>query len=403
MPPRKQSQKGGRPPGGSASRPGRPPAGKSPRKPEGKWRKPAAKEGEFSFRSGGGSDARSGNRPVHKGPGRPAGKGGPARPWSSDRQEGRDRPHKPAAKSPRPRDDQFADRGDRSQKPAPRTKRAYYREDERPAPRSTWSDEAPPRAERPDRPRVPRERRSGGGAAGGGYWLYGTHAVAAALANPERRVRRLLMTVEAEGRLKGTLPHGVTPESCDRDRLEEIFGRGAVHQGVAILVDPLPERTIASIAPVEGQRNTVVLLDQVTDPHNVGAIVRSAAAFGARAVIVTERHAPEETAVMAKAASGALERVPVIRVPNLARALDEVAALGYWSVGLSANSKKSLAQVATEVSNAALVLGAEGEGLRRLTSEKVDFAARLPMTGDTESLNVSNAAAVALYALFIRD
>ena len=241
---------------------------------------------------------------------------------------------------------------------------------------------------------------------GGGYWLAGTHAVMAALANPERKPRRLLATPEAAKsnaealeRIKATrsLPPIELVERIDIDRL---LPAGTVHQGLAAQVDPLEPLTIEDIARDGAQRPSavVVVLDQVTDPHNVGACLRSAAAFGALAVVVPDRHAPEETAAMAKAASGALERMPLVRVTNVVRALEELKRAGFWIAGLAADGPRTLAE-ANLSGRVVLALGAEGEGLRRLTREHCDHLVRLPMTGQVESLNVSNAAAVALYEL----
>jgi len=221
--------------------------------------------------------------------------------------------------------------------------------------------------------------------------------VVAALGNPHRRLRRLLLTEEAEAglaeRLQGPLP--LQPERTDRARLDALLGRDAVHQGMALLADPLAS---PSLEAVLGRPGPVLLLDQVTDPRNVGAILRSAAAFGAAAVIVQDRNAPEETGVLAKAASGALEMVPLLRAVNIARTLVALKAAGLWTVGLDAGGG-TLDGGAFRNRRVALVLGAEGEGLRRLTRETCDEVAGLSMPGGMESLNVSNAAAVALYEL----
>lgn len=238
-------------------------------------------------------------------------------------------------------------------------------------------------------------------------WLYGSHACLAALHNPERYHRRLLLTREAREALGGELPASPQPETVDRARLDTLLPPGAVHQGIALLTDPLEDPGVESLkepldAAGDEARETVLLLDHVTDPRNVGAILRSAAAFGARAVIVTDRHAPEATGALAKAASGGLEVVPLIRVTNLARALDLLAEYGFWRVGLEMETEKTLAQAVNGIRRLALVLGAEDEGLRRLTREKCDFLAKLPMSGAVESLNVSAAAAVALYEA-VRD
>lgn len=233
----------------------------------------------------------------------------------------------------------------------------------------------------------------------GAIWLHGTHAVLAALANPARRFRRLLATAEAEPRLASHVPPGLRAEIVERRTIDQMCPPGAVHQGLALQVLPLPETDLdEACGEAGGRRRLVVVLDQVTDPHNVGAILRSAAAFGARAVILTDRHAPAATAVLAKAASGALESVPLVRVTNLARALEHLARLGYWRVGLQGSAPATLASLDLS-GDIALVLGAEGEGLRRLTEEQCDLLARLPIAGTVESLNVSNAAAVALYEL----
>lgn len=232
-------------------------------------------------------------------------------------------------------------------------------------------------------------------------WLYGSHAVLAALENDERLIRRLLLTRDAHEALSDRLPRlSAQPEIIDRMKLDSLLPPGAVHQGIAMLTDPLDDPGVESLKEVadeDAAREVVLLLDHVTDPRNVGAILRSAAAFGARAVIVTDRHAPEATGALAKAASGGLEVVPLIRVTNLARALDLLAEYGFWRVGLEMETDKSLAEAVHDIRRVALVLGAEDDGLRRLTREKCDFLAKLPMTGAVESLNVSAAAAVALY------
>lgn len=232
-------------------------------------------------------------------------------------------------------------------------------------------------------------------------WLYGIHAVMAALENDERLIRRILITRETRETLGDRLPRlSAQPETVDKMKLDSLLPPGAVHQGIAMLTDPLEDPGVESLKDMrdeDAQREVVLLLDHVTDPRNVGAILRSAAAFGARAVIVTDRHAPEATGALAKAASGGLEVVPLIRVTNLARALDLLAEYGFWRVGLEMETDKSLAEAVHDIRRVALVLGAEDEGLRRLTREKCDFLAKLPMTGAVESLNVSAAAAVALY------
>jgi len=192
------------------------------------------------------------------------------------------------------------------------------------------------------------------------------------------------------------------PEVMPREALERLLPRGAVHQGIAAQVDALEESDIDDIirATESSESARIVVLDQVTDPHNVGAIIRSAAAFGAAAVVLPERNSPPLTGTLAKAASGAVERVPLVRVVNLVRALAQLKQAGYWCIGLDAAAPKSLHE-ADLTGKIALILGAEGEGLRRLTREHCDLMVRIPIAASVESLNVSNAAAVALYE-FIR-
>jgi 23S rRNA (guanosine2251-2'-O)-methyltransferase len=231
----------------------------------------------------------------------------------------------------------------------------------------------------------------------GAVWLYGQHSVAAALANPARRLRRLLLTEEALQTLAQRLPPPwpLAPEQVDRGRLDHLLGRDIAHQGAALLADPLGTPSLQHALERPGP---LIVLDQVSDPRNIGAILRSAAAFGVAAVITQDRNAPEETGAMAKAASGALETIPLLRAVNIARTLIALKAAGIWVVGLDVGGG-ALAGPALADRRIALVLGAEGEGLRRLTRETCDEIAGLAMKGAMESLNVSAAAAVALYEL----
>ena len=232
-------------------------------------------------------------------------------------------------------------------------------------------------------------------------WLFGTHAVAAALGNPRRRLLRLLATGEAAAHIEarlGALAGGGAPrlERAERGDIERLLPPGAVHQGVALLARPLPAVHIEEIA--RGGGAPLVVLDRASDPRNVGAVMRSAAALGGAAVIVPKRHAPEESGTLAKAASGALERVPLVRAANLARTLGALKEAGYWCIGLDAGAERTLADTDAG-GKTALVLGSEGGGLRRLTRQTCDALARLPMTETADSLNLSVAAAIALYEL----
>ncbi len=238
-------------------------------------------------------------------------------------------------------------------------------------------------------------------------WLFGTHAVAAALGNPRRRLLRLLATGEAaahiEARLGGLAGGGDAPrlERAERGDIERLLPPGAVHQGVALLTRPLPAVHIEEIARRGGA--PLVVLDRASDPRNGGAVMRSAAALGGAAVIVPQRHAPEESGTLAKAASGALERVPLVRAANLARTLGALKEAGYWCIGLDAGAERTLADTDAADTDAGgkivLVLGSEGDGLRRLTRQTCDTLARLPMTETAGGLNLSVAAAIALYEL----
>ncbi|HUB16786.1 MAG TPA: RNA methyltransferase, partial [Acetobacteraceae bacterium] len=235
----------------------------------------------------------------------------------------------------------------------------------------------------------------------GTVWLHGLHATAAALSNPMRRLRRLLLTEEAEAALAERLPPPwpLAAEKVERGRLDQLLGRDIVHQGAALLADPLATPSLQTALERAGP---LVVLDQVTDPRNVGAILRSAASFGAAAVITQDRNAPEETGALAKAASGALETLPLLRAVNIARTLIALKAANVWVVGLDAGGG-TLSGTALGGRRVALVLGAEGSGLRRLTRDTCDEIAGFAMQGAVGSLNVAAAAAVALYELTRRE
>jgi len=230
---------------------------------------------------------------------------------------------------------------------------------------------------------------------GGGLLLYGLHAVEAALRNPRRNIIELTATRAAAERLAGAISaRALEPKYVeDTHEIADLLPPDAVHQGVIARVAPLPPVAFGDLAPA----SPILALDQVTDPHNVGAILRSAAAFGAAAVIAPEHGAPAPSGALAKAATGALEHVPYIQVVNLARALEQAAKAGYWIVGLDGEGEARLEE-AVGHEQLILVLGAEGTGLRRLTREHCDVLARLDLPGEIKTLNVSNAAAIALYA-----
>jgi 23S rRNA (guanosine2251-2'-O)-methyltransferase len=223
--------------------------------------------------------------------------------------------------------------------------------------------------------------------------LYGWHTVKAALENPARHIRALLATENAARRLAADgVSLGREPELVRPETIAQRLPPDAVHNGLLVEADPLPALDLEEIEP----GGIVLVLDQITDPHNVGAILRTAAGFAAAAVVTTARHSPEATGVLAKSASGALEYVPIVTVQNLARALERLRERGYLLVGLDSSGDGDLGN-ATLRSPLALVLGAEGKGLRQLTRATCDHVARLDLPGRIKSLNVSNAAALALY------
>lgn len=222
----------------------------------------------------------------------------------------------------------------------------------------------------------------------------------AALANPERTIRKIWGTREALAGFK--LPSAIQVTYADVADLARLVPGDAPHQGIVAEVDPLEDIWLGDLLNQRGDdKRPLVVLDQVTDPHNVGAILRSAAAFNALGIVTQDRHAPPESGVVARAASGALELVPWVRVVNLARALDEIAEAEFWRIGLTGESQTTLADAIGD-SRVALVLGAEGEGMRQNTEAHCDVLARLPIAPKMESLNVSNAAAIALYAATVR-
>jgi 23S rRNA (guanosine2251-2'-O)-methyltransferase len=292
------------------------------------------------------------------------------------------------------------------ERPRPDDAQRPPRRDDRPAQAKPFQDRPKPEQQpRLEIRRPPQQRPEHAGPRPGSadqprgtVWLYGHHAVAAALANPARRLRRLLLTEEAEASLAQRLPPpwSIAHERVDRARLDQLLGRDMVHQGAALLADPLATPGLTQTLERPGP---ILVLDQVSDPRNVGAILRSAAAFGACAVITQDRNAPDESGALAKAASGALERVPLLRAVNIARTLIALKAAGCWVIGLDGAAPAPLSGPALAARRVVLVLGAEGEGLRRLTRETCDELAGLAMPGGMESLNVSAAAAISLYEL----
>ncbi|SNX67379.1 23S rRNA (guanosine2251-2'-O)-methyltransferase [Cereibacter ovatus] len=236
-------------------------------------------------------------------------------------------------------------------------------------------------------------------------WLFGIHAVRDALMNPAREKLRLVLTRNAADRLAEAIAAGgIEPEIVDPRKFSAPLDEGSVHQGAALEARPLEWGRLDDLAASGAGAPLVVLLDRVTDPHNVGAVLRSAEVFGARAVVAPHRHSAPETGALAKTASGALERQPYLRVQNLAEAMESLKAMGYVLLGLDGEAETTLAEALADVGSRplGLVLGAEGPGLRDKTRETCDRLVRIPALGGFGSLNVSNAAAVALYAASVR-
>jgi 23S rRNA (guanosine2251-2'-O)-methyltransferase len=225
--------------------------------------------------------------------------------------------------------------------------------------------------------------------------FWGRHAVAAALANPERTIVRISATHEAAAEFD--IPSSIPVTYADAADLGRLVPKDAPHQGIVAEVERLEDILLADLLDQAEDNRPLMVLDQVTDPHNVGAILRTCAAFDALGLVTQDRHAPPESGALAKAASGALEIVPWVRVVNLSRALDEMAQAGFWRIGLTGEAETSLGE-ALGPTRVAIVLGAEGEGMRQNTEAHCDALARLPISERIESLNVSNAAAIALYS-----
>lgn len=228
-------------------------------------------------------------------------------------------------------------------------------------------------------------------------WLYGIHPVEAALQNPNRKILEIRFCKQPPFEW----PKKVPSHAVSKEQIESVVGRDAVHQGIIARVQVLPTYTLDDlIADTRKTQNAlVVILDQVSDPHNIGAIMRSAVAFNASALILPDAGAPQESGTLAKSASGALETLPLIRVTNLVRALDQLKKAGFWCVGMDGHADKSIIEQKLP-NKCALIMGSEGDGMRRLTMENCDYLTKLPMSDKMESLNVSNACAIALYEWF---
>ena len=226
-------------------------------------------------------------------------------------------------------------------------------------------------------------------------FIYGKHPIELALKNKDRRILEIYHTKEA---VLDKLPLHIPTRCVDRNYIENIVGRDATHQGVLARCMPLEQPTVEElIKQLEGQETAVVmLLDQITDPHNIGAILRSAVAFDAVAVIVPDAGTPEENGTLAKSASGALELIPYVRVSNLSRLMEKLKKIDFWCIGLDGYADQSISKTKLP-KKCAFVMGAEGDGMRRLTRENCDYCVKLPMNPNIESLNVSNAAALTLY------
>lgn len=231
--------------------------------------------------------------------------------------------------------------------------------------------------------------------------LYGRHAVIAALTNPRRQISKILCTAESAAELKPlAAKRSLAPVIVERKELDRILPREAVHQGFALYCSPLPSASLEDICALAEQQETchVLVLDQVTDPQNIGAIIRSCVAFNTLALIVQDKNSPAETGAMAKAAAGMLEHLPVCRATNLSRAIQKLKDAGFWTIGMDGYAETTIDSL-KKGGRTAVIMGSEGKGMRRLVEESCDTAVRLPISPLTESLNVSTAAAIALYEL----
>jgi 23S rRNA (guanosine2251-2'-O)-methyltransferase len=238
----------------------------------------------------------------------------------------------------------------------------------------------------------PLPRREFEAETGGPSWIWGVHASLAALANPARKIERVVATRNAAARL----PRNIEVQILNPDAIDGMLPPGAVHQGLAVRASPIEPMSLeAACAPADGR--SVLILDGVTDPQNVGAAFRSAAAFGARALVMQDRRSPPLTGALAKAAAGAIETVPHVRVVNIGRTIEALRAVGYLTVALEGETELSLAEALADKRAVALVVGAEGKGLRPGVADVCEKRARIPISPAMESLNVSVAAAIALY------
>ncbi len=231
--------------------------------------------------------------------------------------------------------------------------------------------------------------------------MYGTHPCTAALNNPDRQIDELVYINEKVLEKLPNLPKTLKLRKADKNWFDKTLGAEAVHQGIALRLSARDPLGIDELANVSEVNQLIVVLDQVSDPHNVGAIIRTAAAFGAKALVMTDRHAPDESGVLAKSASGALELVPIMRYANLANAIKELKEIGFWMYGFAESGDEPLSQ-AKFSGKVALIMGAEGSGMRDLTKKNCDFLIRLETADQFSTLNVSNAAAIAMHQVFTK-
>lgn len=231
------------------------------------------------------------------------------------------------------------------------------------------------------------------------YWMYGHHAVYYALLNPKRRVHQCIYVNQLDEALSKVIPPTVRASKVEKQTIQQLLGEDVVHQGIAIEVSPLENLPLDYFLKTEDASQLFMILDHVVDPHNVGAILRSCAVFGVKALIMTERHSPKESPILAKTACGALDRVPLVYVTNLAQTLKTLQKNNFWTVGLAEKSTTPLENVNWS-GKMAVVMGAEGDGMRPLTKDYCDILAYLPTSSSFSTLNVSNAAAITLFEAF---